>query len=257
MTFESSEPLSRERYEREGYVVVRGVFSTDEVAAVAAETEALLARDDLKAMTNLRIRWQYHYETGAPVFELFDPVTDIAPRCDGFLRDPRIASLLESLLGERVHPIKDKLIYKAPGSGGYPLHQDYIAWPGFPESFTTVVIAVDAADDENGSIRLYPGAHARGLLSERDGNFHMLSDDTVAGFAPVSLDLAPGDIAIFGAFMPHRSDVNRSSRGRRHLLFSYNRDSDGGDCRRAHYEDFHHWLREMYGAMGLGDMYFR
>jgi 2-aminoethylphosphonate dioxygenase len=249
--------IDRAEYERQGYVVVRGLFGADEIAAVAAETEALLAREELKAMTNLRVRWQYHYETGAPIFELFDPVTDIAPRCDVWMRDLRLAAHLETLLGERVHPIKDKLIYKSAGSGGYPLHQDYIAWPTFPESFTTVVVAVDAADAANGCIQLYPGAHARGCLSARDGGFHILPDSAVDGIAPVSLELQPGDAAIFGAFMPHRSDTNRSATQRRHLLFSYNRVSDGGDLRRTHYEDFHHYLREIYGAMGLGDMHFR
>jgi hypothetical protein len=249
--------VDRASYERDGYLVLRGLFPADEIAAVAAETDALLAREELKANTNLRVRWQYHYETGAPIFELFDPVTDIAPRCDGWMRDRRLTSVLEELHGERVHPIKDKLIYKAPGSGGYPLHQDYIAWPTFPESFTTVVVAIDGADAANGCIQLYPGAHARGCLSERDGNFHILPDATVAGFTPLSLELQPGDAAIFGAFMPHRSDTNRSSTWRRHLLFSYNRDSDGGDCRRTHYQDFHHYLREIYGSMGLGDMHFR
>jgi ectoine hydroxylase-related dioxygenase (phytanoyl-CoA dioxygenase family) len=249
--------VDRTAYERDGYVVLRGLFPVDEVAAVAAETKALLARDELKAMTNLRVRWQYHYETGAPIFELFDPVTDIAPRCDRWMRDPRLLSVLQQLLGEAVHPIKDKLIYKSPGSGGYPLHQDYIAWPSFPESFTTVVVAIDGAGAGNGCIQLYPGAHTRGCLSERDGNFHILPDSTVAGVEPRALALEPGDVAIFGAFMPHRSDTNRSNVSRRHLLFSYNRASDGGDCRREHYQDFHHYLRSIYGAMGLGDMHFR
>jgi ectoine hydroxylase-related dioxygenase (phytanoyl-CoA dioxygenase family) len=249
--------MDRSAYERDGYLVLRGVFDPAEVAAVATETEALLAREDLKAMTNLRVRWQYHYETGAPVFELFDPVTDIAPRCDAWFRDPRLTSVVGELLGERVHPIKDKLIYKPAGAGGYPLHQDYIAWPTFPKSFTTVVVAVDAADASNGCVQLYRGAHARGLLSEPDGNFHMLSDSVVAGFERVDIELQPGDVVVFGAFMPHRSDTNRSNRQRRHLLFSYNRDGDGGDCRRTHYEDFHHYLRTIYSSMGLGDMYFR
>ncbi len=244
-------------YARDGFLILRRLFSVEEVAAVAAETDALLARADLKAQNNLRVRWQYHYQSGDPIFELFDPVTDIAPRCDGWMRDPRLTGVLEQLLGERVHPIKDKLIYKAPGSGGYPLHQDYIAWPGFPESFTTVVAAIDRGDEENGCVHLYPGAHARGCLSARDGDFHILPDATVADFRATPLVLDPGDVAIFGAFMPHRSDTNRSSLPRRHLLFSYNRDSDGGDCRRTHYQDFHHYLRTIYGAMGLGDLYFR
>jgi hypothetical protein len=227
------------------------------LAAVAAESEALLARTELMATTNLRVRWQYHYDTGAPLFELFDPVTDIAPRCAALMTDARLTGWLAELLGDRVHPIKDKIIYKAPGSGGYPLHQDYIAWPSFPESFTTVVVAIDPATVENGWIEVFPGAQAGGCLAERDGNFHILRDSTVAAFQPRALDLAPGDAAVFGAFMPHRSAPNRSAVSRRHLLFSYNCDRDGGDQRRQHYLDFHHWLRSMYGAMGLGDLTFR
>jgi hypothetical protein len=246
-----------EAFERDGYVILRGLFSQEEIDAVAAETDGLLGREDLKSNTNLRVRWQYHYQTGAPVFEVFDPVTDIGPRCDALMRNQRLTGAVEGLLGDRVHPIKDKLIYKAPGSGGYPLHQDYIAWPTFPKSFTTAVVAIDKADDENGCIYLYPGAHQRGLLSDPDGNFHILPESTVEGFPKVALDLAPGDAAIFGAFMPHRSDVNPSVRSRRHLLFSYNKDSDGGDCRRMHYDDFHHYLRSIYSSMGLGDMFFK
>jgi ectoine hydroxylase-related dioxygenase (phytanoyl-CoA dioxygenase family) len=244
-------------YAREGYVIARGVFSAEEIAAAAAETEALLQRKELMAMSNLRVRWHYHYESGEPIFELYDPVVDIAPRCDAFYRDARITERVAQVLGDSVHPIKDKLIYKPAGAGGYPLHQDFIAWPGFPESFTTVVVGIDPATAENGHIELYPRAHARGCLSERDGNFHILPETTVEGFDKIALDLGPGDIAIFGAFMPHRSEGNRSSSSRRHLLFSYNAARDGGEQRREHYQAFHFYLRSIYGAMGLGDLYFR
>lgn len=247
----------REAYHRDGYLVRRALFSPAEVAEVAEETAALLERTELMARSNLRVRWQYHYQTGAPIFELFDPITDLAPRCDAWFRSERIAALVGDLLGDTVHPFKDKLIYKPAGAGGYPLHQDFIAWPGFPESFTTVVIAIDRADEENGCIEIYPGAHAAGCLAARDGNFHILADAKVSAFAPHKLELAPGDAVLYGAFMPHRSATNRSSSQRRHLLFSYNADREGGEQRAAHYRAFHHWLRSMYSMMGLGDLYFR
>lgn len=244
-------------YHRDGYLIYRGLFSPTEVQEVADETAALLERKELMVQNNIRVRWQYHYETAEPVFELFDPITDIAPKCAAWFHDRRVAEILEQLFNDRVHPFKDKLIYKPAGAGGYPLHQDFIAWPNFPESFTTVVFAIDGASAENGCIEFFSGAHARGCLAERDGNFHMLEDKVVEGFSPVPLDLAPGDIAIFGGFMPHRSSINRTGSSRRHLLLSYNAEKDGKDLRDEHYQAFHHYLRMIYGMMGLADLHFR
>jgi hypothetical protein len=246
-----------EQYRRDGYLILRGVFDADEIAKVAEETQALLLRDDLKDRSNLRVRWQVHLETMEPVFELFDPIVDIAPRVHAWAHDRRLLEALGPLLGDEARLIKDKLIYKPGGAGGYPLHQDYIGWPGFPESFTTVVVAIDGASEQNGWIRVYPGAHAKGCLAERDGNFHMLDDTLVDERAAVPLDLGPGDAAIFGCFMPHQSAPNRGTSQRRHLLLSYNAARDGGDQRKAHYAAFHHYLRTVYGMMGMADMHFR
>lgn len=250
-------PESIDQYKRDGFLILRGVFSPSEIAELAAETTALLERKELMEQRNLRVRWQYHHETGEPVFELFDPVIDLAPRCQALSQDARIHRVLETLFGEPAHLFKDKLIYKPAGAGGYFLHQDFIAWPGFPESFTTVVIAIDGASADNGCIEVFPGQHAAGCLSDRDGNFHILNDDQVAAGPPLALELNPGDVALYGCFMPHRSSVNRTGSSRRHLLFSYNAASEGGDARTAHYQAFHHYLRSIYGMMGMGDLYFK
>lgn len=250
-------PRDLDQYREKGFLVVRNVFRPDEVLDVARETEGLLSRADLMDQKNLRVRWQVHVETMDPVFELYDPIVDIAPHCHAWAHDPRVLGAVGKLLGDEAHLIKDKLIYKPAGAGGYPLHQDFIAWPGFPESFTTVVVAIDPATEANGWIKVHPGAHAKGCLAERDGNFHILDDALVDASAAVSLDLAPGDIAIYGGFMPHQSAPNRSPTQRRHLLFSYNAAKDGGEQRASHYEAFHHYLRSVYSMMGLADMHFR
>jgi hypothetical protein len=258
--FLAMDPLSPDliqQYQDRGVLILRGVFTQAEIAAVSAETQALLERKDLMDSHNLRVRWQYHFETGDPVFELFDPIVDLAPRCSELALAPRVTQTLATLLGEPVHLFKDKLIYKPAGAGGYPLHQDFIAWPGFPETFTTVVIAIDGASVENGCIEVFPGQHKRGCLSDRDGNFHILSEEQMADAAPLGLDLNPGDIAIYGCFMPHRSTFNRTNSSRRHLLLSYNADSDGGPQRDAHYQAFHHYLRGIYSMMGMGDLFFK
>ncbi len=73
----------------------------------------------------------------------------------------------------------------------------------------------------------------------------------------VVLDLAPGDVAIFSGFTPHRSASNASNHWRRLLYLSYNRLSDGGEQRDAHYDEFRGWLQTQYAAYGKTETFFR
>ncbi len=155
------------------------------------------------------------------------------------------------------HLFKDKIILKPPGAKGYDLHQDYIAWPGFPKSFITVAVAIDPSSAANGCTEVFPGYHKAGYLSAADGDYHALPPECVDERKRVYLELEPGDVALFGCFTPHRSTANRSDRWRRLLYFSYNADSDGGDSRTQHYEDFHSWLPKKYAQYGKHDTYFR
>src|SRR5262249_48315172 len=150
-----------------------------------------------------------------------------------------------------------KLIFKPPGAKGYDLHQDFIGWPGFPESFVTAAVAIDPCGRENGATEVFPDCHARGYLSPRDGDYHPLAAGAAEGITGEFRELEPGDVAIFGCFVPHRSAPNRSDSWRRLLYLSYNADSDGGDRRDAHYAEFHVWLKKKYAEYGKTETYFR
>ena len=247
----------RRHYQSEGYLVLPGLFSPEEIAEVVEEAGALLARKDLIASDNIRCRWQPHVVTGECLFETFDPVADIGPCCERLARDPRLLAAVGDLYGEPAFLFKDKLIYKPPGTKGYDLHQDFIAWPDFPRSFVTAVVALDPSGPDNGCTRVYPGYHRRGYLSPEDGMYHSIPPGVVDEGRAVPLALAPGDVGIFGCFTPHDSAPNRSGRWRRQLYLSYNAASDGGDRRTAHYQEFHAWLRERYAEYGKHNVYFR
>src|SRR5204862_1873165 len=83
-------------YDRDGYVVVRGLYDDADVAAALAEAERLLVeRRDLISTKNIRCRWQPNVLSGASCeFETFDPVVDIAPVCDRLAHDPRLLDVL-------------------------------------------------------------------------------------------------------------------------------------------------------------------
>jgi ectoine hydroxylase-related dioxygenase (phytanoyl-CoA dioxygenase family) len=249
-------PARRAAYEHDGYVVLRALLPREEVERAAAEAETLLGRRDLIWTRNLRCRWQENVFTGECTFETFDPVIDLSAACGRLAADPRLLAALGGLYGEPACLFKDKLIFKPPGVRGYGLHQDWIAWPGFPRSFLTVLVPLDRADVDNGCTVVYPGYHRHGCLSPEDGDYHELPAALVDEADAVPLELDPGDVAVFGGFTPHHSAPNRSGRWRRQLYLSYNKLSDGGEQRTKHYEEFHRWLRVKYAEYGKTDTYF-
>lgn len=253
------EPTTTRRaaYERDGFVVVRGLYDSHQMQEARAEADRLLVDcERLKSVKNIRCRWQNNVFTGECTFETFDPVIDLSPICERLALHTRLLAVLAELYGEPACLFKDKLIYKPPGVKGYGLHQDWIAWDGFPRSFLTVLIPFDSADRDNGCTVVYPGYHCNGPLTPQDGQYHELPADTVDESKAVHLTLEPGDVAIFGGFTPHRSDPNVSDRWRRQLYLSYNALSDGGEQRAKHYREFHDWLRVKYAEYGKTDTYF-
>ena len=157
-------------------------------------------------------------------FETFDPVIDLSPACGrAGARRTAAGRCSRDLYGEPACLFKDKLIFKPPGAKGYGLHQDWIAWPGFPRSFLTVLVPLDPADADNGCTEVFPGYHHNGSLIAGGRRVPRAAAGPVDEAAGVPLELEPGDVAVFGGFTPHRSAPNRSDRWRRQLYLSYNK----------------------------------
>jgi hypothetical protein len=247
----------RDAYDEQGFLILRGLFARKLIDWAADEAETLLERKDLISTCNLRCRWQPNVVTGQCRFETFDPVIDIAPVCWALAHHDRLLTVLAALYGEEACLFKDKLIFKPPGVKGYGLHQDWIAWPGFPRSFLTVLVPIDPSNLANGCTQVFPGYHRQGSLSPEDGHYHELSLDLIDESKGVPLELEPGDVAVFGGFTPHRSAPNRSDGWRRQLYLSYNKRSDGGEQRSKHYAEFHRWLRAQYAEYNKPDVYFQ
>ena len=246
-----------ERYHAQGYLHVPRVFDWVTACELADAAQELSERRDLIDIANLRCRWQHDVASGECLFDCFDPVIDLSPTCRRVAEDERLLAILRSLYDDEPCLLKDKLIFKRPGAGGYGLHQDYIAWREFPRSFTTVMVAIDPADAENGATEVFAGCHGQGYMSAHDGEYHELSPESLPSASSEIPSLKPGDVLIFGGFTPHRSGPNRSQRWRRQLYLSYNAESDGGEQREAHYRLFHDWLRERYARHGLTETCFR
>jgi ectoine hydroxylase-related dioxygenase (phytanoyl-CoA dioxygenase family) len=244
-------------YREHGHLVVRGVFSGPEISELEEEAARLLQRTELIDSDNIRCRWQNCVATGECRFDCFDPVIDLSPACARAARDPRLLGIVSALYGEEGFLFKDKLIFKPAGAQGYALHQDYISWKSFPRSFVTVIVAIDACDGSNGATEVFSGYHKLGCMTAEDGMYHELPPELVDASRGTILELAPGDIAVFSGFTPHRSGPNNSKQSRRLLYLSYNAASDGGDQREAHYAEFKEWLKDRYAEYGKTNTFFR
>jgi ectoine hydroxylase-related dioxygenase (phytanoyl-CoA dioxygenase family) len=245
------------QYNRDGFLIVRGVLAPTDIAALDAEANRLLQRTDLMDTNNIRCRWQDDTITGECRFDCFDPVIDLSAEFDRVAHHAGIVDVVSALYGERACLFKDKLIFKSPGASGYHLHQDYIAWPSFPTSFVTVIVAIDPADRENGATEVFKGYHRVGNMTSGDGQYHRLPDDAIDESTGALLELESGDIAVFSGYTPHRSGPNRSDRWRRLFYLSYNAFSDGGEQREQHYAEFKTWLSERYAEHGKPFTFFR
>ncbi len=243
-------------YHREGYLIIRELFPPMEIGFLAIECGRLAGLKALKQSNNIRCRWQDHFQTGECLFETFDPVIDLSPICEQVARDPRLIGVISQLYGEQAHSFKDKLIFKPPGAKGHTLHQDSIRWPNFPRSFVTAAVAIDPCNQRKGATEVFARVHQRGYLSPEYGEYRACPPDSVDESAGIFLELEPGDVAIYGCFVPHRSAPNKSDHWLRLLYLSYNADSGGGDRRQSQNEEFHTWLKKKYAEYGRHETYF-
>lgn len=243
-------------YHRDGVLLIRDAFAPREIERLGDDADRVLkTHSHLLCANNLRTRFTPHHETGDPVFEKFDPFVDLSAVARDMAHDERILGPLSDIYGEPACLFKDKLIYKPPGATGATLHQDWISWPGFPETFITVLVAIDPFTTTSGATEFYLGQHQAGYLSPRDTQHHLLQADRFDS-PPTPLEMRPGDMAIFSCFIPHSSAPNLSDSHRRGYFISYNALSDGGDQYRSHYAEFHRWVRARYPEPRRSELYF-
>ncbi|TXK84936.1 phytanoyl-CoA dioxygenase family protein [Paenibacillus sp. N3.4] len=112
------------------------------------------------------------------------------------------------------------MLVKPPERGAaFPMHQDA---PYFPHSHHTMLAAsvhLDDADDENGCLRVIPGSHKAGVLPHVGKYYLDHREFPISMGTPCPAKI--GDVLFFSYLTIHGSNVNRSGRPRRNVLFQY------------------------------------
>ena len=209
------------QYDAEGFFVLRGAFTPDEVAEVRALT------DPLADAANSALRDDSSGQVGISRADgiVFRPhLVACEPELAAFSRHRVFVDLVHDLVGDDVRLYWDQLVYKYPGmQEEFPWHQDNGYTFIEPQQYLTCWVALSPATVDNGCPWVVPGVHVCGTLRHRwtDLGFECLREVESARPRPRPLPLAAGDIAVFSSLTPHRTGPNLTDEVRRSYILQY------------------------------------
>jgi len=217
----------RRKFREEGYFVVEGLFTTDEVEAVRREITAIVDRHpdvppDLVQMEPAVQRGEVapaSKELG--VRKLFH----MALHSDLFRRlafHPGMGEIATGLLGPDVKLFQSMLLMKPPRFGAPKVwHQDNAYFQVRPPNVVGFWVACDEATPANGCMRVVPGSHSRGLQPHDTGRGDLGLIVEPPEREVVAVPLKPGDALIFHGEIFHFTPDNTTPRRRRALQYHY------------------------------------
>ena len=222
----------REQFDRDGYLVMRGMFSPDE-AAHMSDVFMTQAKDGPVEGLSERQCGDKGYDPGDPLGfypRMMNPHTqperEVGQVGRGFLLNPRLHPILRDLFGEEPVGVQTMFYFKPAGARGQELHQDNFYLRVKPGTCMAAWLAVDDVDAGNGGMKVVPGSHHEDIAcpQKADPTVSFTTDyvPVPAGLDAVQCDMKAGDVLFFNGSLIHGSTPNTSEgRFRRALIAHY------------------------------------
>jgi phytanoyl-CoA hydroxylase len=240
------DPKFVSEFEENGYVVARGLFNAEEVAAYREH------------YMTLRGAGTYPGDFAGVDLNSSDPLKRF-PRMIHMHRwdevslqwliDTRINAWLTAL-GGGISPyaVQTMLYFKPSGARGQALHQDQYYLRAQPGTCMAAWLALDPCDEENGCLQVVPGTHTLPLLCTVKADTTQSFTDVMVplghGMTPVPVVMNAGDVLFFNGQLIHGSFPNTSQdRFRRSLIGHY----IVGDAQKV--AEFYHPALRMDGSV--------
>jgi ectoine hydroxylase-related dioxygenase (phytanoyl-CoA dioxygenase family) len=192
-------------FQRDGYLLLRSVFSPEEIQTAKAACKEREAHADASGVHVL----QWH--------ALPAPLRDVA--CDRRLTAP-----LNQLIGPQIELLSAKLVFKS-GAVRFasPWHQDHAYWHGSTKY--SVWIALEHATAENGCLKVIPGSHSEQVdhqhVDSDVGFGNRVGEEAINESESVTVPMEAGDALVFHDCMLHSSHPNVSGQDRWAFIPTY------------------------------------
>ena len=207
----------RQRYDADGFVVIRGIYDHDQFRRIKAETERYIR----EVVPTLPKDAAFFDDYSRPeTLRKMQSLDKHDPWFAQFMAEGAHVALLEYFLRDKCRPQGLEWFDKLPfDTNATPAHQDGFYWCRKPNNACGLWIALDPVDKENGCLwyargsqKNGIGAHgASGVLGFSQGllNFDPAKVDAVA------IELEPGDAVAHSSATIHWTQTNRTARQRR------------------------------------------
>lgn len=225
-------PQQIQQYHQDGYLIVRGFLSAEEVEKLyhtAIEDSAISKHAiNVNDSTGKRSKLSLWYKPGNDVYGLLTRSRQLVDSVDQLLENPDAP----------VCHFHSKLMQKEPRVGGaWEWHQDYGYWYKneflLPDQMMSVMVAITDATVENGCLQVIKGSHKmgrveHGFAGEQVGASQRYVDLALKTMEHVFVELKAGDVLFFHSNILHRSEANLSDKPRWSMISCYNRQSNIG-----------------------------
>lgn len=210
-------------FKRDGYAIVRGMFTAAEVARIAERFDRLG-----QSAEPVPGYWQPEPAGDDPLKRY--PRVMHPHRWDdlsmSMMLHPRVGEVLSALFEEPPVACQSMFYFKPPGSAGQALHQDNFYLAVKPGTCVAAWTAIDAADPDNGGMFVVPGSHRLEIQCPSREDFEKTRRTNLAeppkGMKAVPARMQPGDTLFFGGSVIHGSGRNKTAdRWRRSFICHY------------------------------------
>ncbi len=221
----------RARFQADGYVHLPGILSEEELTEIEAVYDRFTS-GEIEVLGKDLCDMAGEYGRSIDEFKIINAMLPRRywPAWRGNLYEQRAASISEQLIGGGLELDYDQLLAKRPGEPDaiFGWHQDLAYWIDTPDPRTTTLwLALDDSDVENGCMRFVPGTHLEPELrphhaktGDREDSHALLTElrekDRVQ-----PAEIKRGDCTVHNERVLHGSGGNTSERWRRAYIIAY------------------------------------
>ncbi len=226
--FDAVDAAAVARFETEGYLLIRGAFTRQELAQAGEGLEDMIQE---RTGGSYELNFERHAgdlgglspaQRSAAVRKVFQ-YHGVDARCDAMIHHPKLRALLERLGFVRPHVLQTMALLKGPGGREKAWHQDKAYFNlRTEERAVGAWIALDPATIENGCMHILPGMHHTPRIHFHRRDWQICDTDIASlGVTCLAVEMAPGDLLMFDSMLPHGTPRNTTRRRRRALQCHY------------------------------------